>query len=247
MSKKNRRKKVRNPSPEAVSDFVKKRQEQLADEQARREANAAAQAAEADKQHPDETPDQRQRRKEKEYLDNLSPEERDSWVEAGRLIHERMTTLYLRPDGPMTQDEVVTSLDTCTRFLTQLVDCASDVMGSLDANSIRKIVAADVPLTETMRLSLRALGLASDKFSQDTVEEVYSSPQQRPRGARHPLMSFFAMAVQAARLVCQITRGAWPEAHNLFTRKEKIEKHEDRHGIAAKLDTSLKKLERLKT
>ena len=247
MSKKNRRKKVRNPSPEAASDFIKKRQAQLADEQARREANAAAQAAEADRQHPDETPDERRRRKEKEYLDTLSPEQREEWIEAGRLIQTRMTTLYMRRDGAMTEEEVIDSLDTCTRFLTQLVEAASDVMGSLDANSIRKIVAADVPLTETMRLSLRALGLAGDEFSQATVEEVYSNPQERPRGARHPLMAFFAMAVQAARLTCQITRGVWPEAHNMFTRKEKLEKHDDRHGIAATLESSMRKLERLKT
>ena len=240
-----RKKKLRNPSPAAVAEFAKKREEQVNAEKATREAHHKEQMAgkavqeEWDKLDPAE----RLRREDEAWLNELAPETRAKWAEAGNILHERSKRLFTQPKGDVTEEEIVSSLDVCTRFLTQLVDAAGEVLETLDRDALRKIVAADVPLTETMRKALKAAGVAVDQNTSSPAQD--SSPQKRPRGSRHPLMAFFALAVQASRLVQQITKGSCPHAHNLFSREEKIDRQEARQSDVMNAAMRIKEVERL--
>jgi hypothetical protein len=252
MPKHNRRKKkLRNPSPEAVADFVKQRQEQAAREQAareeqrRRDAEARAAAEGWDKLDPAE----RRRRLDDAYIESLTPEERAEWAEYGRQVHDNLTRTTLVPTGPLTAEEAQGMLDNCARFLNKLVDLAHGVMHTLDPHTVRRIVAADVPLTESMRVALKASGhnvddLAEKQRLKDVAEDP--SPRKRPRGARHPLMALMGLAVQATRLLTRLTREVWPELHNQFTKEEKDERFRARQSTLMQASLNLERLEKLK-
>ena len=223
MSKKNkRRKKLRNPSPEAVADFAKKRQKQIEEEQ-------AAQRAEAAREEPDAenlSPAERRRIHDEKLMACLTPEEREQWAQQGEKVYEQMCRMFALPKGDMTEEEVNGSLDTCVRFLTQVAECASGVMATLNTEVVRKIFAADVPLTVSARLSLKAAGFGDvvEDSEESPANAAHSSPQKRPRGSSHPLVVLIKLGIQASRLVNQITKTVWPHAHNKYSLDEKKDK-----------------------
>lgn len=221
------KKKLRNPSPEAVAKLEQERQERLAKERADREAQQRAQP-EAPK------PEATATRADTAWMNELSPEEHKFWCDSGERLYARLTGTLPVPEGAMTREEVADSLETCTRFLTRLADTATAILECLDPNSLRKIIAADVPLSEQARTMLKAIGYDFyEQVESPAVEQPKdSSPQKRPRGSRHPLMAFFSLAVQASRLVKDITRAVWPHVHNQRTLDEKEAIRQARQGDA---------------
>lgn len=243
-----RKKKLRNPSPEAMATLEQERRERLSKEEAERAAQQSAQDEDARKQAEwDALSDaEREARLDASCLEGMSPEQRRAWCEAGERLYGSLTTVMPTPDGPLTADEVRGSLDTCTRFLTRLADTAMSILECLDPNSLRKIIAADVPLSEHARMMLKAAGhgLYEEVVAQPAEETPKdSSPQKRPRGSRHPLMAFFSLAVQASRLVQQISRGLWPHVHNQKTLAEKEEARRDRQSYRTSAIHGIEKLQ----
>ena len=102
----------------------------------------------------------------------------------------------------------------------------------LDPNALRKIIAADVPLSEQARAMLKAAGHDIVEHVEPPANEPAKdpSPQRRPRGSRHPLIAFLNLAVQASRLVKDITRAVWPHVHNQRTLDEKEAIRQARQG-----------------
>lgn len=202
-----RKKKLRNPSPELKA---KLEQERLDREQARQP------------EQEELTPQQKRDAHDSALLEVLSEEQRRKWCEAGERLYGKLCKSLSFDPGPMTEEEVGRSLDTCTRFLNQVVTTASAIFESLDPNTVRQLVAADVPLSTRARRFLKAADLdLYEKITHTPPPDLTgegnsgeSSPQKRPRGARHPLMVLLGMALQSARLIYQITRGTWPEVHN---------------------------------
>lgn len=212
-----RRKKLRNPSPEAVSEFVRKRREQIEKQEAAKQ-HAAPPETEPAKHDPDA-----------ETLAAMDADEREEWAETGRKLYLRLRTLLLTDKGVMDESEALNSLEVTARFLTLVVNMGAEVLQTVDPGAVRRIVAADVPLTETMRLAFKAAGHNVDELTGPAQAEAQdASPQKRPRGARHPLMVLVGICVQAARLQHRLLAAMFPHTQNQQTLEEKNQRHEER-------------------
>ncbi|MBZ0138110.1 MAG: hypothetical protein K8I27_17270 [Planctomycetes bacterium] len=232
-----RKKKLRNPSAEAVSEYVRQRRAQLEKEELERQAQHDAVPPEPATQPTD--PDL-------QFFARLSSEDRAEWVEAGNRLYRTLAESLYVTNEPMTEEEALCSLDSTSRFLNLLVNVGTSVLETVDIASIRRIVAGDVPLTESMRLTLKAAGRDVDDMVRRTTEQpAGTSPQKRPRGARHPLMTFLSLCAQAARLQERLLGAMFPQLVNKLTREERQDRFEARQSKLFNVGTKLAKLDRL--
>ena len=206
---------VRKPAPGAKEDFEKKRSEPYKhfdwDRKPREDGDFG----------PDEM-----------FLSTRSAEEHDEWVKAGERIRSQFEGYVECGSGPVDSQEALSCLDVCTRFLTQLVEITSAVIGTTDLRSLRQIFAGDMHVPRNMRVALRAIGVNADELmGREVKAKSDPSPdknfRKRPRGAKHPLMVLIGFALQATRLIQKITAGTNPDAQNLPIHEEAPEEEDD--------------------
>jgi hypothetical protein len=120
----------------------------------------------------------------------------------------RLVMSGLEPPGakrqPLSDNEVYSMLDDCDRFLWQVVGITSRVLETVDIGEVRRLVAADVALPGAVVLPDGTL---------HTSRTVADAPA-KSRGRTHPLVALLRLAVQAVRLLKQLTSGTHPEVHN---------------------------------
>jgi hypothetical protein len=105
---------------------------------------------------------------------------------------------------PMSDDELMDMLDDCDRFLWQVVHLTSRVLETVDIAEARRLVAADVALPGSV---VNADGTLNES-------RLPADAPVKSRGRTHPLVALLRMAMQAVRLLKQITTGTHPQVHN---------------------------------
>jgi hypothetical protein len=206
--KRTRRKKLRNPSPEQLEASMQP--DQPGNGQPRND---------------------KPRDEDLEYLNQLPPEQRRKWMEDGERIYKALNTAFMRVrDEPFTAAEAFASLGNLCRFLGQVSDASSEVMETVDPQALRKLVAAEMPLPKGVAVALKAIGADPEEITrpQPAEEPAQNSPQKRPRGARHPLITLITLGVQAGRLEYQIIKGLFPHLVNELTVDEKNERFREK-------------------
>ena len=199
-------KKVRKPAAGAGAEFAKKHAEHFA-----KVYNWEGKPREDNDFGPDES-----------FLSSLSIEEHEEWVQAGNEIRMQFLSYIKAEDKPIDTANALYCLDTCTQFLTQLVQVTTSIINTIDLRSLRQIVAADTQLPHNMRLALKSVGVNADELlgEEKEPEPADKNFRKRPRGARHPLMVMIGFTLQAVRLIQKITAGTNPDAQNLKDRTE---------------------------
>lgn len=109
--------------------------------------------------------------------------------------------------------EVAVMLADVTLFLHQVVMATGHVLETVPAGELRKIVAAecDMPTSFVDENGIQRLAVANQPGRDHRKE---------PRGRKHPLMALLNLALQAARLLRQITAGTHPKLHNQRNKDE---------------------------
>lgn len=109
------------------------------------------------------------------------------------LTGENLTTL--RERGELTDSEARLMLSDAVRFLDVLIESTLKLLGTVRLASLRDAIDKDMPLSK----GLTAL-LAAQQGTEVQPVPQSDSPQKRPRGRRHPLLSLISWAISAARL-----------------------------------------------
>jgi len=161
---------------------------------------------------------------DEQFLSTMPTEMHDEWVKTGNRIRADFQESFEADHGPIDTLGALSSLDTCTHFLTQLVRLTSSIISTVDFRSLRQIVASDTHLPNNMRIALKSVGVDADELLSEEKEPLENSVpekewRKRPRGARHPLMVLIGFALQATRLIQKISAGTNPDAQNLKDRR----------------------------
>lgn len=118
-----------------------------------------------------------------------------------------------RERTPLSDAEVAVMLADVTLFLHQVVLTTGHVLETVPTGELRKIVAAecDMPPSFVDENGIQKLDVANQPGRDHRTE---------PRGRKHPLMALLNLAVQAARLLRQITAGTHPKLQNQRNKDE---------------------------
>jgi hypothetical protein len=120
--------------------------------------------------------------------------------------------------GPITLEEVEAMLATCDCFLAQVVIVTSRVLETVPMGEVRQLVAGE------MAMSGAVVKQDGTVLKREDMPPAPAEPTKRPRGTSHPLLTLVRLAIQAVRLLRQITFGTHPEA----TRKRnEMPEHEE--------------------
>jgi len=126
----------------------------------------------------------------------------------------------------LSDDRVEFILRDALQFLWQVVNLTARVAETIQVGDLRQIVAAemampgDVVKTDgTISRYPDALKKGSGEAGSGTAREPGPKRTSKARGASHPFMMLLRLAVQASRLIKQITAGTHPEVHNKLKRE----------------------------
>jgi len=155
----------------------------------------------------------------------------------------RMTVRGVSRTGPLTDAEVEAIARDTVRFLRQVVLLTSGVLETVEAGALRRAVAAESAMPGDVVLEDGSVSHCRDAYRVDdegraekgAADVAESTPSggsaeptpvnarnaRGPRGATHPLMALLRLAVQAARLINQITSGTHPGVFNKLKREPK--------------------------
>ncbi|MCB9895212.1 MAG: hypothetical protein H6839_12230 [Planctomycetes bacterium] len=136
---------------------------------------------------------------------------------------------------PLTDAEVEAILGETVRFLRQVMVLTASVTETIPAGELRRVVASECALPGDVVLEDGSISRYRDAYrvgedgARSTAPEQEPSkpadhkaaPRSRSRGATHPLMALLRLAVQAARLIKQITSGTHPGIFNKLKREPK--------------------------
>ena len=154
-----------------------------------------------------------------EFLESLTPEERQEWVEAGYEAKATLSRRYTISDEPLGDEGVASTLDVCTKFLLLFIRMSTDVLQTIDVGSVRSLVADELPLPGQMVKALKAAGYDLGEIHPKSVKQDDGRDHRKlPRGRKHPLIGLIQLVLQAVRLLDRITVKTHPAAHN---KKEK--------------------------
>ena len=205
---------VRKPAPGAGDEFWNEQRARFSEALEKiKDAEAAEQAKPEPEPEPEMDEDER-------LLAYISPERRAEWAEIGHEHDRRLKRQFNAGEGEIDDDEALSALDVCTRFLKQLVSLTSAVLETIDVQSMRTIVAGETNLPRGMVLTLKAAGIEVGDVEKKPKEAQASDHRKRPRGARHPLMVLVNFSLQATRLIQKITAGTNPGSQNLKKKSE---------------------------
>ncbi|MCA8916177.1 MAG: hypothetical protein KDB90_12265 [Planctomycetes bacterium] len=159
----------------------------------------------------------------------------------------RMTVRGVSRTGPLNDAEVEAIARDTVRFLRQVVLLTSGVLETVEAGALRRAVAAESAMPGDVVLEDGSVSHCRDAYrvnddarvengSADCAEATSpGGPGEQPagpapanvknahgpRGATHPLVALLRLAVQAARLIKQITSGTHPGVFNRLKREPK--------------------------
>jgi hypothetical protein len=126
--------------------------------------------------------------------------------------------------GPLSNDDVRAMMADVVGFLWQLTSITAGVLGTVDLGKVRKIVAAEIPIPRgTVDESGQVL--LQEAATADTAPD--RDHRKNPRGRKHPLLTLVQYALQAVRMLLQITQGTNPGAHD----KESLEARQQREAL----------------
>ena len=140
-------------------------------------------------------------------------------------IDLRLQCCGVYSERPMTNAEVASAASDAVRFLRQVMSITSRVLETLQLGDVRRIVAHDIAMPGDIVLQDGTVSRHADVFEvgADGVElegrkKSAANQQQaaarKPRGGTHPFLALLKLAIQAAKLIKQITVGTHPKAYN---------------------------------
>ncbi|MCB9934072.1 MAG: hypothetical protein H6840_00125 [Planctomycetes bacterium] len=134
----------------------------------------------------------------------------------GELPDLRLAPRYFgekRKGMALSDNEVATMLADVTCFLHQVVLLTGHVLETFPVGEVRKIIAAEADLPVSY--------IDEDgKPRHAGKNQPGRDHRKEPRGRKHPLMALLNLAVQAARLLRQITAGTHPKLQNQRNKDE---------------------------
>ena len=137
----------------------------------------------------------------------------------------------------LSDDRVEFILRDALQFLWQVVSLTARVAETIQVGDLRQIVAAEMAMPgdvvktdgtisrypDAAKKGAAEMGSGSrrvpDPISGDAEAEPGPRRTSKARGASHPFMMLLRLAVQASRLIKQITAGTHPEVHNKLKRE----------------------------
>ncbi|MCB9895011.1 MAG: hypothetical protein H6839_11225 [Planctomycetes bacterium] len=117
---------------------------------------------------------------------------------------------------PLSDKQVEFILRDAVRFLWQIINLTSSVAETIRVGDLRRAVAGEMAMPGDM---VRTDGTISRHPDARKAGETADGPKRtgaksKSRGSSHPFVMLLRLAVQAARLIRQITSGTHPGVHN---------------------------------
>ena len=107
-----------------------------------------------------------------------------------------------------------------------IVSMTTNVLGTVEVSELRKIFVPEAGFSAELANDLSAQGVDVKAYEPKTKPEPEpeGDHRKRPRGAVHPLLQLLKLCVQAAKVLKQIASGTHPEALNIETPEQKLQR-----------------------
>jgi hypothetical protein len=105
-----------------------------------------------------------------------------------------------------------------------IVSMTTNVLGTVEVSELRKIFVPEAGFSAELAKDLSAQGVDVKAYEPKPEQKPEGDHRKRPRGAVHPLLQLLKLCVQAAKLLKQIATGTYPEAFNVETPEQKLQR-----------------------
>ena len=105
-----------------------------------------------------------------------------------------------------------------------IVSMTTNVLGTVEVSELRKIFVPEAGFSAELAKDLAAQGVDVKAYEPKPEQKPEGDHRKRPRGAVHPLLQLLKLCVQAAKLLKQIATGTYPEAFNVETPEQKLQR-----------------------